>query len=152
MLFKKSKKNIAILLVIAMLLTIMPMTVFAEGEEVGEPTAPEIVTYHLNDTGTISVTAGTTFNLSAEATTESAVSMQWKIVDESSTESETVSSVNEDGFSVYESISFDTEGIYTITATCLDGEGNVITDENGDYTVSATVTVTAAEAAVTKIG
>lgn len=151
MLFKKSKKNIAILLVIAMLLTIMPMTVFAEGEEVGEPTAPEIVTYHLNDTGTISVTAGTTFNLSAEATTESAVSMQWKIVDESSTESETVSSVNEDGFSVYESISFDTEGIYTITATCLDGEGNVITDENGDYTVSATVTVTAAEAAVTKI-
>ncbi len=147
MLFKKGKKNIAILMVIAMLLTIMPMTVFAEGEEVGEPTAPEIVTYHLNDNETISVTAGTIFNLSAKATTESAVSMQWKIDD---TESETVLSVNEEGFSVYEGISFDTEGTYTITATCLDGDGNVITDENGDYTVSATVTV-AAEAAVTKI-
>ena len=33
MIKKAWKKNIAILLVIAMMLTIMPMTVFAEGEE-----------------------------------------------------------------------------------------------------------------------
>lgn len=63
MLFKKSKKNIAILLVIAMLLTIMPMTVFAEGEEGAVFGAA--LTYTANEEDT------TLFNLRADVTSGS---------------------------------------------------------------------------------
>lgn len=63
MLFKKSKKNIAILLVIAMLLTIMPMTVFAEGEEGAVFGAA--LTYTVNEEDT------TLFNLRADVTSGS---------------------------------------------------------------------------------
>lgn len=69
MLFKKSKKNIAILLVIAMLLTIMPMTVFAEGEGTG---SSELVV------------SENPFNLTAELTTGSAIttpSIYWYVGD-----------------------------------------------------------------------
>ena len=45
---KAWKKNIAILLVIAMMLTIMPMTVFAEGEEDGAEIT-EILPYNLEE-------------------------------------------------------------------------------------------------------
>ncbi len=65
MLFKKSKKNIAILLVIAMLLTIMPMTVFAEGEEATDSAFGAELTSTPNETDT------TLFNLRADVTSGS---------------------------------------------------------------------------------
>ena len=47
---KAWKKNIAILLVIAMMLTIMPMTVFAEGEDdENDVTSESVQSFLLNE-------------------------------------------------------------------------------------------------------
>ena len=74
---KAWKKNIAILLVIAMMLTIMPMTVFAEGEDDGAD-ATEITLIE-SDEPTQIAKAGL-FNITAQFTT--AGSVQWKINDD----------------------------------------------------------------------
>ncbi len=73
---KAWKKNIAILLVIAMMLTIMPMTVFAEGEEDG--TEATEITLIESDEPTQIAKAGL-FNITAQFTT--AGSVQWTIND-----------------------------------------------------------------------
>ena len=118
---KAWKKNIAILLVIAMMLTIMPMTVFAEGEDDGAD-ATEILLYNLEDMSAeeFSVEVGTAFNVKVKATTDSAVKVQWTINEEVDKENLTfVGEDDEDGFgsSTKEGIVFDKAGQVTITAT-----------------------------------
>ena len=75
----KTKKHIAILLVLAMLLTIMPMSVFAEGDGGSEPT-PEVATpiTLIGGTETIIEKAGL-FDVTAQFTTAGMV--QWTIGD-----------------------------------------------------------------------
>lgn len=112
MLFKKSKKNIAILMVIAMLLTIMPMTVFAEGEEGAvvtiEPTTTE-------------VTTGQAFTVTATITTSSAIttpSMIW-YVDGSENGSESFDGGLDTYTAVKDDFSLNTIGTHTIKAEFL---------------------------------
>lgn len=80
MIQKAWKKNIAILLVVAMMLTIMPVAVFADGGEGGTDPVPEFVLNAATSEG-FSVKAGETFSVTAKATTDSAVKVQWTIGD-----------------------------------------------------------------------
>ncbi len=97
---KAWKKNIAILLVIAMMLTIMPMTVFAEGEEDGAEIT-EILPYNLEEMSEeeFSVEVGTAFNVKVKATTDSAVSVQWTIGEDKEA---TLTPIDGDRFSIRE--------------------------------------------------
>lgn len=107
MLFKKSKKNIAILLVIAMLLTIMPMTVFAEGEE-GVDWIATI------SPSAVEVTTGSTVKFVVTATTSSTIS--WNSTGGILTEENI--KVDENGVtSSSVKVKFDTVGDYIVTAT-----------------------------------
>lgn len=142
----KSKKNIAILLVVAMLLTIMPVAVFAAGEEGGsesttEATPNSVYTMDELNVEGFSVEAGMLFNVVATVTTDSAVKVQWKI-DEAVEDA--VSFEVDTETVTREGISFDVAGSHIITATFLDANGVPVVDENGDScAVSATFTVTA---------
>ena len=76
----KGKKNIAVLLVVAMLLTIMPVAAFAVGDEVA--TSFEIKN---GENEAITVQSGELFNMTAQLTTGSAItspSMIWYVNDE----------------------------------------------------------------------
>lgn len=140
---KAWKKNIAILLVIAMMLTIMPMTVFAEGEtDENDVTSESVQSFLLNEAQG-EVEAGVPFNVVVEATTDSAVSVQWTIG--YTVEEETTKIVDKSATRAFENGLTETT---VITATFLDGAGNVISHENseGNYSVSATFTVKENEA------
>ena len=133
---KAWKKNIAILLVIAMMLTIMPMTVFAEGEtDENDVTSESVRNVVLNDQSEVKVETGVPFNVKVKATTDSAVFVQWTIGEDKEA---TLTPIDGDRFSIRENVIFSEAGQVTITATFLDGDGNEIVDENP---VSATFTV-----------
>lgn len=131
MLFKKGKKNIAILMVIAMLLTIMPMTVFAEGEEGAVVTIEPMTT---------EVTTGQAFTVTATVTTSSAIttpSMIW-YVDSSENGSESFDG-GQISYSAEKEFRFTDVGDYTIKAEFLN-DGKVIGQDECTVVVkSATV-------------
>ena len=137
---KAWKKNIAILLVIAMILTIMPMTVFAEGNEgtsENDATSESVQSFLLNEVQSeVEVEAGVQFNVVVEATTDSAVKVQWTIGNDTN-ETKDLVVVGEQKTST---IAFENGLTETtvVTATFLDETGDVITDEDS---VSATFTV-----------
>ena len=136
---KAWKKNIAILLVIAMMLTIMPMTVFAEGEtDENDVTSESVQSFLLNEAQG-EVEAGVPFNVVVEATTDSAVSVRWTIG--YTVEEETTKIVDKSATRAFENGLTETT---VITATFLDENGNIITNEQGEdiYSVSATFNVT----------
>ncbi len=137
----KSKKNIAILLVVAMLLTIMPVAVFAADGEGTAVAANPVYTMDELNAKDFSVEVGTLFDVMANVTTDSAVKVQWTI---DKTSEEAVVIADEATTVTKSGVSFAEAGKYTITATFLDANGVPVVDENGDScAVSATFTVTA---------
>ena len=134
---KAWKKNIAILLVIAMMLTIMPMTVFAEGEtDENDVTSESVRNVVLNDQSEVEVEAGVQFNVVVEATTDSAVKVQWTIGNDTN-ETKDLVVVGDQKTST---LAFENGLTETtvVTATFLDETVDVITDEDS---VSATFIV-----------
>ena len=108
----KGKKNIAVLLVVAMLLTIMPVAAFAVDEEDWGVTITP---------ANVEVTTGSTVTFVATATTSSAVTVEWTGVDKT-----------EDGNPSKATRTFNEVGSYDVTAT--------FTTEDGESR-SASVTV-----------
>ena len=110
----KGKKNIAVLLVVAMLLTIMPVAAFAVDEEDWGVTI---------DPSATEVTTGSTVTFTATATTSSAV--VWSSTGGTVTPSETTvdgNGVTSSSADVY----FDTAGDYTVTAAFTAAEGGTV--------------------------
>ena len=113
----KGKKNIAVLLVVAMLLTIMPVAAFAVGDgPVVKVTTPKA-----------EVTTGSVFTVTASVTTGSAIttpSMIWYVPTEdggTTEEPQSLEGQNKE-YSVDRSFSYNTAGKYTIGAEFFDGE------------------------------
>ena len=113
----KGKKNIAVLLVVAMLLTIMPVAAFAVDEgPVVKVTTPKA-----------EVTTGSVFTVTASVTTGSAIttpSMIWYVPTEDGDTTKEPQSLEgqKTGYSVDRSFSYNTAGKYTIGAEFFDGE------------------------------
>ena len=96
----KSKKNIAILLVVAMLLTIMPVAVFAAGEEGGSESTTEATSVTLIGGETTIIDKAGLFNVTAQFTT--AGTIQWAIDDVAQGDAvSTTESMSEDGSTIY---------------------------------------------------
>ncbi|MFR6292119.1 MAG: SpaA isopeptide-forming pilin-related protein [Peptococcaceae bacterium] len=124
----KTKKHITILLVLAMLLTIMPMSVFAEGDGGSEPT-PEVATpiTLIGETETIIEKAGL-FDVTAQFTTAGMV--QWTIGDVTQGEAvATTETTLEDETVVYTTtlagVTLAAEQTITATLTPTDGTESV---------------------------
>lgn len=124
----KGKKNIAVLLVVAMLLTIMPVAAFAVGDgPVVKVTTPKA-----------EVTTGSVFTVTASVTTGSAIttpSMIWYVPTEdggTTEEPQSLEGQNKE-YSVDRSFSYNTAGKYTIGAEFFDGETSL---DRADVTVT----------------
>lgn len=122
----KTKKHIAILLVLAMLLTIMPMSVFAEG---GNEAAGVTIKSTMTE-----VTTGQAFTVTASVTTGSVIttpSMIWYVSTKDGTVTEEPQALEGQNaeYSVDRSFSYDTVGEYTIGAKFFDGEISLGYDE-----------------------
>lgn len=130
MIKKAWKKNIAILLVIAMMLTIMPMTVFAEGEEGAIGDWEATITASATE-----ATTGQSITFKATATTSSAISfVEWSVNPTSGT------NITTDAENMA-SISFSEAGSYAVSALVIAADGTCQSDVCTVTITEATETV-----------
>ena len=123
----KGKKNIAVLLVVAMLLTIMPVAAFAvDGEGGGEP-ATEATAITLNGGETTTIEKAGLFNVTAQFTTAGMV--QWVVGNADQGEAvSTAESTLDDGSTIYTATLTGVElaAEQTITATLTPTDTTVV--------------------------
>ena len=114
---KAWKKNIAILLVIAMMLTIMPMTVFAEGEDYVVGNWEATITASATE-----ATTGQSITFKTDVTTSSAISfVEWSVSPTSGT------NIITDTENMAK-ISFSEAGSYTVSALVIAEDGTCQSD------------------------
>ena len=114
---KAWKKNIAILLVIAMMLTIMPMTVFAEGEDDVVGNWEATITASATE-----ATTGQSITFKTDVTTSSAISfVEWSVSPTSGT------NIITDTENMAK-ISFSEAGSYTVSALVIAEDGTCQSD------------------------